>query len=100
MSPIGLARDKFYDPDWKKKYSTAAGRMYGRVKWRGCIVEIDEATGAASLFATGFRSPDGMGFDAVGNFFINGRTKRSQISDQVLRYFRRAHAGCLPCVPH
>ena len=70
-SPIGLTREKFYDPDWKKKYSTAAGRMYGRVKWRGGIVEIDEATGAASLFATGFRSPDGMGFDAAGNFFVN-----------------------------
>jgi hypothetical protein len=70
-SPIGLAREKFYDPDWKKKYSTEAGRMYGRVKWRGCIVEIDETTGAASLFATGFRSPDGMAFDAAGNFFID-----------------------------
>jgi glucose/arabinose dehydrogenase len=70
-SPIGLPREKFYDvADWKKN-STEAGRMYGRVKWRGCIVEIDETTGAASLFATGFRSPDGMAFDAAGNFFVD-----------------------------
>ncbi|OYU99706.1 MAG: hypothetical protein CFE26_25190, partial [Verrucomicrobiales bacterium VVV1] len=48
-SPIGLPREKFYDvADWKKN-STEAGRMYGRVKWRGCIMEIDEATGAAEL---------------------------------------------------
>ena len=70
-SPVGLPREKFYDvANWKKN-STEAGRMYGRVKWRGCIIEIDEASGAAELFATGFRSPDGMGFDAAGNFFIN-----------------------------
>ena len=69
-SPIGLERDKFYAGDWKK-YSVEAGRMYARVKWRGTVIELDEATGAASLFATGFRSPDGLGFDAAGNFYVN-----------------------------
>lgn len=69
-SPIGLARDRFYAGDWKK-YATEAGRMYGRVKWRGCVVELDETTGASSLYATGFRSPDGMFFDSAGNFYVN-----------------------------
>ena len=69
-SPIGLAREKFYAEDWKK-YSTESGRMYGRVKWRGWVMEIDEATGAATPFASGFRSPDGLGFDAAGNFIVD-----------------------------
>jgi hypothetical protein len=69
-SAIGLPREKFYAGEWNR-YKEEAGRMYARVKWRGCIVEIDPKTGAASLFATGFRSPDGLGFDAKGNLFVD-----------------------------
>ena len=50
----------------------SAGRMYGRVPYRGCIMRIaDNGRGPAELFATGFRSPDGIGFDAKGRLLVN-----------------------------
>jgi hypothetical protein len=50
----------------------AAGRMYGRVPYRGCILRIaDNGRGPAELYATGFRSPDGIGFDAKGHLLVN-----------------------------
>jgi hypothetical protein len=50
----------------------SAGRMYSRVPFRGCVMRIaDGGRGAASLFATGFRSPDGIGFDAAGHLLVN-----------------------------
>ncbi len=64
----GLPREGFYN-DWKKN-RTAAGRMYSRVPWRGCVMRLNPATGQASLFATGFRSPDGIAFDAEGNLLV------------------------------
>lgn len=49
-----------------------AGRMYSRVPYRGCIMRIaDGGRGAAQLYATGFRSPDGIGFDAQGRLLVN-----------------------------
>lgn len=67
---LGLPRDQFYG-EWKGKTSEAAGRMYSRVPYRGCVLEIDARNGLATPFAFGFRSPDGMGFDEAGNFFVN-----------------------------
>jgi hypothetical protein len=50
----------------------SAGRMYGRVPYRGCILRIaDNGRGPTELFATGFRSPDGIGFDAKGHLLVN-----------------------------
>lgn len=67
---IGLPREDFYGANWKKN-SKLAGRMYSRVPWRGCVVEVDPYTGQGSLFATGFRSPDGINFDGKGNLMIS-----------------------------
>ena len=69
FSPIGMPREKFSE-DWKK-VSKEAGRMYSRVPYRGWIMEIDPATGAATPYASGFRSPDGFGFDAQGRLFAD-----------------------------
>ncbi len=69
-NPIGLPRDQFYGTDWKK-VGKDAGRMYSRVPWRGWVVEFDPATGTATPFASGFRSPDGLGFDAKGNLLVD-----------------------------
>jgi hypothetical protein len=69
-SPIGLPRQDFYGPDWKK-VSEEAGRMYSRVPWRGWIMELDPSTGEATPFASGVRSPDGLGFDAEGNLLVS-----------------------------
>jgi hypothetical protein len=64
----GLPREGFYK-DWKKN-SKEAGRMYSRVPWRGWVVQVDPATGKAVPWAGGFRSPDGIGFDAAGNLLV------------------------------
>jgi len=45
--------------------------MYSRVPLRGCVVQIDPASHHGSLFATGFRSPDGLGFDAQGHLIVD-----------------------------
>jgi hypothetical protein len=75
--PIGLERKEF-NPDWKKtppeswkKASKLAGRMYSRVPWRGWLMEVDTGTGKAVPFASGFRSPDGLGWDAEGNLMVS-----------------------------
>src|SRR5579863_2153168 len=67
---IGLPRRTFYQGPWES-HADAAGRMYSRVPYRGWVVEIDEATGAATPFACGFRSPDGIGFDPAGHLIVN-----------------------------
>lgn len=69
-TPIGLPREDFYGPDWKK-LSAKAGRMYSRVPYRGWIMEVDPKTGEATPFASGFRSPDGVGFDSKGNLLVD-----------------------------
>jgi len=49
-----------------------AGRMYSRVPYRGCVMRIpNDGKGPAELYATGFRSPDGIGFDADGRLMVN-----------------------------
>jgi hypothetical protein len=67
-NPAGLPREKFYG-EWKK-IAMQAGRMFARVPWRGCVVEVDPATGKTTLFANGFRSPDGIAFDAGGRLIV------------------------------
>lgn len=66
---VGLDRSAFYG-DWKKG-SKEAGRMYSRVPWRGWIMEVDTASGSAKPFASGFRSPDGLGLDAEGRLLVS-----------------------------
>lgn len=67
-SPIGLPRERFFE-DWSKN-KVKAGRMYSRVPWRGWAMRIDPSTGKAEPFASGFRSPDGVGFDGSGRLLI------------------------------
>lgn len=66
---VGLDRQAFYG-DWKTN-SKLAGRMYSRVPWRGWIMELDPANGKVTPFASGFRSPDGLGFDAYGQLVVS-----------------------------
>ena len=66
---VGLPRQAFYE-DWKRS-SKDAGRMYSRVPWRGWVMEVDAKTGTAQPFASGFRSPDGLGWDADGNLLVS-----------------------------
>ena len=47
-----------------------AGRMYARVKWRGWVLKLSPDGKTMEPFAGGFRSPNGIGFDASGRLLI------------------------------
>ena len=47
-----------------------AGRMYARVKWRGWVLKLSPDGKTMEPFASGFRSPNGIGFDAAGRLLI------------------------------
>jgi hypothetical protein len=47
-----------------------AGRMYARVEWRGWVLKISPDGKKMEPYASGFRSPNGIGFDAGGRLLI------------------------------
>ena len=65
---IGLPRADFYR-DWNK-VKGKAGRMYSRTPYRGWVLKIDKDSGELIPWASGFRSPNGLAFDADGNLFV------------------------------
>lgn len=66
----GFPRKGFYQTDWRKQRD-AIGRMYSRVPWRGWVLKIDPESGEMTPWASGFRSPDGIGFDNKGNLYVS-----------------------------
>ena len=70
---LGLPRKDFYvsKEEWGAGVKKKAGRMYSRVPYRGWIVKIDGKTGEMTPWASGVRSPNGLGFDAEGNLFVS-----------------------------
>tara|TARA_R110000850_G_scaffold27067_3_gene76795 strand:- start:113 stop:1603 length:1491 start_codon:yes stop_codon:yes gene_type:complete len=66
---IGFPREGFYS-DWKS-YKGKIGRMYSRVPYRGWVLKVDAKTGEVTPWASGFRSPDGIGFDDEGNLYAS-----------------------------
>lgn len=66
---LGLPRPEFYRP-WNE-VKGKAGRMYSRVPWRGWVMKYETNSGTLIPWASGFRSPDGLGFDADGNLFVS-----------------------------
>jgi len=73
FSQIGLTEETM--KSWQElgdewpKIKAQAGRMYSRVPYRGCVVKITPE-GEGSVFAYGFRSPDGIGFDDEGRLWV------------------------------
>lgn len=55
-----------FDP--RSSYSPQ-DRMYSAVPWRGWVLKVTP-DGNVTPFASGFRSPNGLGFDAEGNLFV------------------------------
>jgi glucose/arabinose dehydrogenase len=71
FSPIGkLNREQMSDLSQWKKNSGAAGRMYARVNGRGWMIKISADGKKAEYYASGFRSPNGIGFDAKGRLLV------------------------------
>ncbi len=59
-------KQMIHDGNWGKR-SEKAGRMYSRVPWRGWILKLSPDGKTMTPYASGFRSPDGLGVDADGN---------------------------------
>ena len=55
--------------EWVKN-KDKAGRMYSRVKWRGWVLKLSPDGKKMEPFASGFRSPNGIGFDAKGRLLV------------------------------
>ncbi len=55
--------------DWGKN-SKLAGRMYSRVPYRGWVLKLSPDGSKMEPYASGFRSPNGIGFDASGHLLI------------------------------
>ena len=70
---LGLPREDFYVSKdvWKEGVKVKAGRMYSRVPYRGWIIKIDGKTGEMTPWASGVRSPNGLGFDADGELYVS-----------------------------
>ena len=52
------------------KYKGRAGRMYSRVPYRGWVLKVSPDGSSWQPFASGFRSPEGLGFDKDGRLFV------------------------------
>ncbi len=70
---LGLPRKDFYvsSEEWKSGYKKKAGRMYSRVPYRGWVLKIDSESGEMTPWASGLRSPNGLGFDAEGKLYVS-----------------------------
>lgn len=71
FSPIGkLTREEMTDGvNWKNN-AAKAGRMYSRVPWRGWILKLSPDGKQVEPYASGVRSPDGIGFDSKGRLLV------------------------------
>jgi len=70
-SELGVARERMAvrGKEWGK-VKGPAGRMYARARWRGWVVKLSADGEQVTPFACGFRSPDGIGFDAEGRLLV------------------------------
>ena len=72
-SPIGkMNREEMATPakEWAD-VKEDAGRMYSRTPYRGWVLEISPDGKTVTPFASGFRSPNGIGFDSEGNLLVS-----------------------------
>jgi glucose/arabinose dehydrogenase len=65
---LGLSREDFKKPWGSVKGK--AGRMYSRAPYRGWVMKVDPKTGKMTPWASGFRSPNGLGFDKKGRLYV------------------------------
>ena len=69
----GLTHDRFHTEDrkeWAEK-KDAVPRMYARVPYRGCIVQITPGSRTAKVYATGFRTPNGLYIDGNDQLWMS-----------------------------
>lgn len=56
--------------DWKVK-KVKVPRMYSRVPYRGCVLRIEPGSSKAHVYATGFRTPNGLFMDADDQLWVS-----------------------------
>ncbi|MGE9268559.1 MAG: DUF7133 domain-containing protein [Verrucomicrobiales bacterium] len=66
---IGVPREHMRGEKWGEN-KEKAGRMYSRTPYRGWVLKISPDGKKMTPFACGFRSPDGIGFDAKGRLLV------------------------------
>lgn len=68
---IGVPRERMLNGggQWGR-VKERAGRMYSRTPLRGWVVKLSPDGSEVTPFACGFRSPDGIGFDAAGRLLV------------------------------
>lgn len=70
----GLTHDKFLyggkHGSWSKKKKIIP-RMYSRVPYRGCVLQITPGDRKAKVYATGFRTPNGVYLDENDQLWIS-----------------------------
>lgn len=69
----GLTQEKFLPKDgneWKEMKKLTP-RMYSRVPYRGCVLRITPDSRKAEVYATGFRTPNGLYMDEKDQLWIN-----------------------------
>jgi len=88
---IGVDRQRMAvrGKEWGK-VKQAAGRMYARVAYRGWVVKLTPDGQSATPFACGFRSPDGIGFDAEGRLLVTDN-QGDWLGTSKLHHVREGH---------
>ncbi|GAB5561750.1 MAG: hypothetical protein SynsKO_33970 [Synoicihabitans sp.] len=71
----GLTHASFFPDDrfadWKEQRTVLKlPRMYARVPYRGCVLRITPGSRRAEVFATGFRTPNGLYMDADDQLWV------------------------------
>ena len=69
-SDLGVERERMLSGKGWGKVKVAAGRRYSRVPWRGWVMRLSPDGKEVTPFASGFRTPDGIGFDAEGRLLV------------------------------
>ncbi len=62
-------RQMIHGGNWRER-AELAYRMYSRVPWRGWVLRLSPDGRSMEPFACGFRSPEGIGFDADGHLLV------------------------------
>ncbi|MFK7849358.1 MAG: sorbosone dehydrogenase family protein [Akkermansiaceae bacterium] len=71
FSEIGkIGREEMTSRKTWRQNKGKAGRMYSRAPYRGWVLKISPDGSKSEPFASGFRSPNGIGFDAAGRLLI------------------------------
>jgi hypothetical protein len=89
-SDIGLDRANMLNGSGWGKFRGKAGRMYSRVAYRGWVLKLSPDGKEFQPFASGFRSPEGLGFDREGRLLVTDN-QGDWLGTSKLHHVRKGH---------